>query len=113
MHSSDRDGIDADFAALYAAVSRILEQSFDAVTTPDRLTYPRRLEDETRRLQAPGHVLINQLAEQAGREELGARLPDALADRLHITPLRRGAVSPRPPILGRAARLPVNRCRRF
>jgi len=86
MNSSDRDGIDADFVALHAVVSRILGHSFDALTTPDRLTYLQRLEHETRRLQAPGHVLINQLAEQAGRDELGARLPDALADRLHITP---------------------------
>ncbi len=86
MHSSDREEIEADFAALHAAVSRILEHSFDALTTPDRLTYLQRLERETRRLPVPGHVLINQLAEQAGREELGARLPDALADRLHITP---------------------------
>ena len=86
MHSSDRDAIEADFTALHSVVSRILGHSFDTLTTPDRLTYLQRLEQDTRRLQAPRHVLINQLAEQAGRDELGARLPNALADRLHITP---------------------------
>ncbi len=34
----------------------------------------------------PGHQLINQLAGQATREELGGKLSDVLADRLHITP---------------------------
>jgi hypothetical protein len=44
-----------------------------------------RLERETRRLRTPRHELINQLAEQAGPEELGARLSHALADRQRIT----------------------------
>ena len=44
-----------------------------------------RLERETRRLCAPGHELINQLAEQAGRKELGGLLPHVLADRLRVT----------------------------
>jgi len=71
MHSSDRDAIEADFTALHSVVSRILGHSFDTLTTPDRLTYLQRLEQDTR------------------------------------------GVSPRPPILGPAARSPVNRCRRY
>src|ERR1700745_2423690 len=71
----------------------------DALTTPERLNLLERLERETRRLRAPGHELINQLAEQAGPDELGGRLSHALADRLRITrgeARRRGARAPRP-----------------
>lgn len=85
MLSSDRAEIEADYAGLRAAVSRILEHSYDALTTPERLALLEQLEHETRRLRAPGHELINQLAEQAPAEELGGKLPHALADRLHIT----------------------------
>ena len=86
MYSSDRDEIGAVLDALDADLDRVSELSFDALTNPERLNILVRLEKMARRLPVPGHVLINQLAEQAGREELGARLPDALADRLHITP---------------------------
>ncbi len=44
-----------------------------------------RLETVERRLRTPRHALINQLAAQAGEEELGGKLPAALADRLRIT----------------------------
>jgi hypothetical protein len=85
MGSSGREGIQRDFDELDAVVSRVLGHSFDALTTPERLNLLERLERETRRLRAPGHELINQLAEQAGPEELGSPLPHALADRLRIT----------------------------
>ena len=85
MRSSDRDDIERDFDTLRALVSRILGRSFAALTTPDRLTYLQRLEHETRRLQVPAHELLNQLAEQATRDDLGGELTDAVADRLHIT----------------------------
>ncbi|OMC52077.1 hypothetical protein A5745_01960 [Mycobacterium sp. IS-2888] len=85
MLSSDRAEIEADYVGLRAAVSRILEHSYDALTTPERLALLDQLEHEARRLRAPGHQLINQLAGQATPEELGGKLPHALADRLHIT----------------------------
>jgi hypothetical protein len=85
MLSSCREEIQEDFDALHAAVSRIVGHSFDALTNPERLALLERLEHETRRLRAPGHQLVNQLAEQAPPEELGGRLSHALADRLHIT----------------------------
>jgi hypothetical protein len=49
-----------------------------------------RLERVARRLRAPQHALINQLAAQASGEELGATLPSALADRLRITKAEAG-----------------------
>src|ERR1700746_933827 len=94
MSSSTREEIQRDFDELGAVVSRVLGHCYDAVTTPERLNLWERLERETRRLRAPGHELINQLAEQAGPDELGGRLSHALADRLRITRAaasRRGA----------------------
>ena len=82
---SDRDTIGDAFDALSAAVSGVCELSFDALTNPERLNLLERLEVEARRLPVPGHVLINQLAEQADESELGNRLARALADRLRIT----------------------------
>jgi hypothetical protein len=85
MGSSGREEIQRDFDALQAAVSRVLGHCYDALTTPERLALLERLERETRRLRTPGHELINQLAEQAGPDELGGRLSHALADRLRLT----------------------------
>jgi Domain of unknown function (DUF222) len=82
---SSREQIVEAFDVLAAAVSGVCELSFDALTTPERLNFLERLEVEARRLPVPGHVLINQLAEQADESELGNRLARALADRLHIT----------------------------
>jgi hypothetical protein len=85
MSSSSREEVQEDFDALRTVVSRILGHSYDALTTPERLTWLERLEQETRRLRVPGHQLINQLAEQAPPEELGGKLSHVLADRLRIT----------------------------
>jgi uncharacterized protein DUF222 len=85
MHSSGREEIQEDFDALRGIVSRVLGHSYDALTTPERLALLERLECETRRLRTPGHQLINQVAEQAGPQELGGPLRHALADRLRIT----------------------------
>ena len=85
MRSSSCEEIQEDFDALSTVVSRIVGHAFDGLTTPERLALLERLERETRRLRAPGHELINQLAEQAGPQELSGPLPHALADRLRIT----------------------------
>lgn len=85
MSSSSREEIQEDFDALRSAVSRVVGHSYDVLTTPERLALLERLELEGRRLRVPGHELINQLAEQAPAEELGGKLPYALADRLRIS----------------------------
>jgi hypothetical protein len=85
MRSSSREEIGEVLDALDADLDRACGLSFEALTTPERLRILVRLEKVARRLPVPGHAVINQLAEQASREELGAKLPDALADRLHIT----------------------------
>ncbi|OMC20377.1 HNH endonuclease signature motif containing protein [Mycobacterium sp. SP-6446] len=85
MHSSSREEIEADYAALREVMSRIVAHRYDALTTPERLTLLEQLERETRRLRVPGHELINQVAVQAGPEELGGKLSRVLADRLRIT----------------------------
>jgi hypothetical protein len=81
MGSSSREEITEVFDALHDAVSLLLELSFDALTTPERLGLLERLEHETRRLPVPGHQLINQIAEQSDSTELGGTLSHALADR--------------------------------
>src|ERR1700746_878996 len=90
MCSSDREEIVADFAALHEVVSRIVAHTYDALTTPERLTYLDKLELEARRLPVPGHQLINQLAGQCDPTELGGTLSHVLADRLGGAPPPRG-----------------------
>jgi hypothetical protein len=85
MCSSTREEIDARFTAADAALCGLFELSFDALTTPERLTLLQSCETLRRRLPAVEHPLINQVAEQAGDTELGGRLSHALADRLRIT----------------------------
>ena len=85
MHSSCREDIAARFDALHAAVSELLEVSFDALTTPEQLALLERLERETRRLPVAGHALIKQLGRQASETELGGKLAHALANRLRIS----------------------------
>ena len=86
MHSGSREEIGEVLDALDATVERACELTFDALITPERLRILVRLEKIARRLPVPRHALINQLAGQATRDELGGKLRDALAYRLHITP---------------------------
>ncbi|WP_142278530.1 DUF222 domain-containing protein, partial [Mycobacterium europaeum] len=85
MRSSDREDIAADYAALSEVVSRIAAHSYDALTTPERLTYLESLEREMRRLPVAGHELINQIEGQTTPAELGGKFAHVLADRLRIT----------------------------
>jgi Domain of unknown function (DUF222) len=85
MGSSSREEIVEVFDALDADLKRVGDLSFEVFTTPERLRALERLERAARRLRAPQHTLINQLAAQAGEEELGGTLRCALADRLRIT----------------------------
>ncbi len=85
MRSNSREEIVEKFDELHGVVSWLLDQSFDALTTPECLAMLERLERETRRLPVPGHALINQLSRQASETELGGKLGHALANRLRIT----------------------------
>jgi len=85
MASGAREEIVDSVDDLDAAMDRLCGLSFDVLTTPERLRVLARFETAARRLRVPGHALINQLAEQAGDEELGGRLADALANRLRIS----------------------------
>ncbi|RAU95643.1 hypothetical protein DQP58_12030 [Mycobacterium colombiense] len=82
---SDREQIQVDADALCAAAARFHQHSSAALTNPERLALLEKLESVTRKLQTPSHQLLNQLGAQADPEELGGKLPWALADRLHIT----------------------------
>jgi hypothetical protein len=77
--------IQEDYDALRAVVSRIQRHSYASLTNPERLGLLEVLEHQTRRLQVPGHQLINQLAQQATPDELGGKLSRALSDRLRIS----------------------------
>jgi Domain of unknown function (DUF222) len=88
--ASTREEIVEVFDALDAGMDRLCGLSFDVFTTPERLRALERLERVARGLRAPQHAVINQLAAQAGEEELGAKLPSALADRLRITKAEAG-----------------------
>lgn len=64
----------AVFDALDAEVERLCGLSFDVLTTPERLRALERCEQVARRLRAPQHAVINQLAGQASKAELGGTL---------------------------------------
>jgi hypothetical protein len=85
MLSSTREEVVAVFDALDAVVDRACGLSFDALTIRELVAMLERWETIRRRLPVVDHGLINQVAARADETELGARLPRALADRLHIT----------------------------
>ncbi|WP_374021838.1 HNH endonuclease signature motif containing protein [Mycobacterium sp. HNNTM2301] len=85
MGSSAREEIVELIDALDDDAERLCGLSFDVLTTPERLRVLERVERVARRLRAPQHALINQLAAQASPQELGGSLRVGLADRLRIT----------------------------
>ncbi|BBC66359.1 hypothetical protein MMRN_32550 [Mycobacterium marinum] len=88
MHSngcSDRESVVATLDRLDRAVDALVEVSFEALTTPERLRVLERLEVVARRLPVAQYALLNQLDEQAGEAELGGRLAAVVASRLRIT----------------------------
>jgi hypothetical protein len=84
MLTSREEVVDA-FGDLNAAMRRVTALSFDALTTPERLALLEQLEQARRLLPVAEHPLVNQLHEQASREELGGNLAHGLATRLRIT----------------------------
>ncbi|MFV8317660.1 HNH endonuclease signature motif containing protein [Mycobacterium sp. 23] len=85
MASSTREEIIEVFDASDEVQDRLCALSFDALTTPELLRALEREERRERRSRSVRHALINQLTTQATEEELGGKLPAALADRLRIT----------------------------
>jgi hypothetical protein len=85
MCSSSREEIAEVLGALDADFDQLLELSFDALTTPERMRILKRIETFARRVPVAGHELINQLSAQATREELGGKLAQVLADELRIS----------------------------
>jgi len=85
MCSSSREEVVEVLDALEADYKRALDQTFDVLTTPERLRVLERWEQMRRWQPAVEHSLINQLAEQADPIELGGKLAPALADRLRIS----------------------------
>ncbi|PBJ43124.1 hypothetical protein BI294_01980, partial [Mycobacterium avium subsp. hominissuis] len=80
MGCSSRDEIVEVFDALDAAVDRLGELSFDALTPRECLWLLQRSETVRRRLPVPEHQLINLVARQASPAELGGRLSHAIAE---------------------------------
>jgi hypothetical protein len=85
MRSSSREEIVEVFDALQADVKRALDLSFDALTTPERLSLLQLCEKVRRQLPAVEHPLINQISQHADATELGGTLPSALANRLSVS----------------------------
>ncbi|MCF6676408.1 DUF222 domain-containing protein, partial [Mycobacterium avium] len=80
MGCSSREEIVKVFDALDAAVDRLGELSFDALTPRECLSLLKRCETVRRRLPVPEHPLINALARDATPAELGGRLSHAIAE---------------------------------
>jgi hypothetical protein len=85
MRSSSREEIVEVLDALEADYKRALDQTFDVLTTPERLRVLERWEQLRRWQPAVEHALINQIAAQADPTELGGKLAPALANRLRIS----------------------------
>ncbi|MBO0864272.1 MAG: HNH endonuclease [Mycobacterium sp.] len=85
MRSSTREDIVETFDAFHDVVSRLCDMSCEVLTTPERLAFLERFENETRRLPVPRHELINGVRRQATPAEIGGKLAHVLADRLRIT----------------------------
>lgn len=85
MSASTREEIIEVFDAADEVQDQLCALSFDALTTPELLRALEREERRERRSRSVRHALINQLKTQATEEELGGKLPAALADRLRIT----------------------------
>ncbi|GFG96097.1 HNH endonuclease signature motif containing protein [Mycobacterium timonense] len=84
MSPSSQAEVDAVFDALDADLDRACALSLDALSIQQQLTVLERCEKLRRRLPAIEHPLLNSLVRQAPTQELGAALPQALADRILI-----------------------------
>ncbi|OBH47175.1 hypothetical protein A5690_15780 [Mycobacterium intracellulare] len=86
----DRDAIGAAVDALDAAIEGVAALCFEALASRECLALLERCETVRRRLPVAEHALINHLARQGGIEELGAKLDQAIADRLRISTAEAG-----------------------
>lgn len=85
MHSIRWEGVAAAFDALDTAIDRALDLPLDAISTAERFAVLVRCEKLRCQLPAVEHDVINGLARQATRAELGGKLTHALAERLHLS----------------------------
>lgn len=85
MASSSDEDIDEVLGGLEACAERMCELIFDAQSTAGLLRIVDTMHRVARKLQVPGHAVINQLRMQATGQELGGTVSSALADRLRIT----------------------------
>jgi hypothetical protein len=79
------DSVAAVLDRYQAACQDLTEVSFDALTTEQLLQVLEDLERSGRQLPVPQHAILNQLVQQATPAELGGKLTQVLAERLHIT----------------------------
>ena len=84
MRSSSREEVVEVLDALDAAYKRALDLTFDALTTPERLSVLERFEGFRRAQPAIEHALINELA-VVEPAVLGGKLAPVLANRLRIS----------------------------
>ncbi|WIM87728.1 HNH endonuclease signature motif containing protein [Candidatus Mycobacterium wuenschmannii] len=84
MRSSSQIEVVERLDALRAAWKSVVDLTFDALTTPERLNVLETFEVFRRQIPAVEHALVNELA-RVEPEVLGGKLPAVLADRLRIT----------------------------
>jgi hypothetical protein len=84
--ASDRDGILSLLDEYEAVQDKLAAVSLDALSPADMLAVLARRETLARKAPVLQHRLLNRLAAGATAEELGAKLPRALAMRLRISP---------------------------
>ncbi|HZA09319.1 DUF222 domain-containing protein, partial [Mycobacterium sp.] len=82
----DRDGVAAVLDRYRAASQELAALDVDALTTPELFSVLEGAETGRRMLPVIEHRAINLVDERATPVELGGSLPNALADRLRITP---------------------------
>ncbi|OBK25961.1 hypothetical protein A5634_25295 [Mycobacterium asiaticum] len=85
MSCSSREEIAEVAEGLREYAKRWCALTFDSVTASEWLGLLETSETVGRLVRAPQHALINLLAAQCSEDELGGRLPNVIADRLHIT----------------------------
>ncbi len=83
---SDREGIAALLDEYEAVQDKLAAIPLEVLSTADILAILARRERLARKSPVLQHRLINRLAAEATAEELGAKLPRALATRLRISP---------------------------
>jgi hypothetical protein len=99
----DREALSAALDGMDAAFDRVLEFDCQALTTGEQLGLLEHFERLRRRLRAVERPLINAVARQATREELGGKLSQAIAEATLISRPEAARASKKPPTWDHAA----------